>query len=167
MPHPPNTEPLTPELEMLAAAAAHRLRAQVAGDDHQAADAKQAVVTAAGAALAAGVALSEIAAAEQAGHARAREHPGKELLRGVERSARRRRDAENEYQQAVARAATLGLALREIATAAQTTHGTIRAMIARPTEPGEDSSPPPEERGDAHAVIRVEQRDGDEHPAAT
>jgi hypothetical protein len=131
---------LAPELETLAQAAAQRLRAQVAGNDEEAASAQHSVVAAAGAALSAGLALGEIAAAEQSGQSRARAEDGKEMLRAVERSARRRREAERDYEQAITRAVTLGLAHREIATAAQTTHGTIRAVVSRASDPGGQGS---------------------------
>ena len=60
-----------------------------------------------------------------------REELGPELLRRVERAARRRREAEREYEQAIVRAGRLGLAHRDVAAAAQVTHGTVRAIIAR------------------------------------
>jgi len=42
-----------------------------------------------------------------------------------------RREAEHDLRQAIARAARLGLAHREIATAAEVAHGTIRAILTR------------------------------------
>jgi DNA-directed RNA polymerase specialized sigma24 family protein len=129
-----------PELETLAQAAAQRLRAQVAGSDEEAGSAQQAVVAAAGAALSAGLGLGEIAAAEQAGQSRARAEDGKEMLRAVERCARRRREAEREYELMITRAVMLGLGHREIAAAAQTTHGTVRAVVSRAPDAGGQSS---------------------------
>jgi hypothetical protein len=49
----------------------------------------------------------------------------------VERAARRKREAEHEYEQAVVRAVRLGLAHRDVAAAAQVAHGTVRAIVAR------------------------------------
>ena len=127
----PVVESLSPELEAIVTAAAQRLRAQVDANEPQAAEAQQAVIAAASGAITAGVSLGEIAAAEQAGQARAREELGKDLLRTVERAARRRREIEHEYEQAVQRAARLGLAHSDIATAAQTARGTIRTIVSR------------------------------------
>ncbi len=121
------------QLEPVAAAAAQRLRAQAAaGDEPQAAQAQQALVAAASAAMAAGVDLAQIAAAEQTGQARVRDELGKDTLRAVERAARRRRDADTEYQDAIRRAATLGLPQRDIASAAGAAPGTIRSLLTRP-----------------------------------
>jgi DNA-directed RNA polymerase specialized sigma24 family protein len=92
--------------------------------------------------------LGDIAAAEQAGQTSAREELGKDLLRAVERASRRKRDAETEYEQAITRAATLGLAHREIATAAQVAHGTIRSILTRSPASTNDTQPPAEQ--DSH-----------------
>ncbi len=82
-------------------------------------------------AIAAGLSLAEIADAEQIGQGRAREELGPELLRRVEHAARRKRDAEHEYEQAIVRAGRLGVTYRDVAAAAQVAHGTVRAIIAR------------------------------------
>ena len=58
--------------------------------------------------IAAGLSLAAIADAEQIGQRRAREEFGPELLRRVERAARRKREAEHEYEQAIVRAGRLG-----------------------------------------------------------
>ena len=127
----PVVESLSPELEAIATAAAQRLRAQIDENEPQATEAQQAVIAAASGAITTGVSLGEIAAAEQAGQDRAREELGKDLLRAVERTARRRREIEHEYQQAVQRAARIGLAHTDIAEAAQTARGTIRTIVSR------------------------------------
>ena len=82
-------------------------------------------------AIAAGLSLAAIADAEQIGQRRAREELGPEVLRRVERAARRKREAEHEYEAAIVRAGRLGLAHRDVAAAAQVAHGTVRAIIAR------------------------------------
>jgi hypothetical protein len=125
---------LNGELEAVAAAAAERLRAETEENGAQADEAQQAVIAAAGRAMAARVGLGQIAAAEQAGQARVREELGKELLRVIERCARRRREIDREYEQAIRRAGRLGLAQREIAGAAGSAPGTIRALLARPDD---------------------------------
>lgn len=127
----PVVESPSPALEAIAIAAAQRLRAQVEEAEPQAAEAQQAVIAAASGAITAGVSLGEIAAAEEAGQDRAREELGKDLLRTVERAARRRREIEHEYEQAVRRADRLGLAHTDIAEAAQTARGTIRTIVSR------------------------------------
>ena len=122
---------LSGELEQIAAAAAERLRGLTAGDVERDADLGRRVGDAASRAIAAGLSLAEIADAEQIGQGRAREELGPELLRRVERAARRKRDAEHEYEQAIVRAGRLGVAHRDVAAAAQVAHGTVRAIIAR------------------------------------
>ena len=49
----------------------------------------------------------------------------------VERAARRKREAELEYEEAIVRAGRLGVVHRDVAAAAQVAHGTVRAIIAR------------------------------------
>jgi hypothetical protein len=132
MPAQPTIEPvLSPELEALAHAADQRLRADLDGSANDITERQHAVTQAANAAITAGVPLSAVAQAEQVGQARARRELGNELLRRVERTARRSREATAEYEQAIARAARLGLAHRDLAAAAQIAHGTIRAILTR------------------------------------
>lgn len=91
--------------------------------------------------------LGEIAAAEQAGQARAREELDKDLLRAVERAARRRRELEHEYEQAIRRAARIGLAHSDIATAAQAARATIRTILTRTNTPARQPRAPSARRG--------------------
>ena len=122
---------LSGELDEIATSAAERLRALTGGDAECEADLRRRVGEAASRAIAAGLLLSTIADAEQVGQRRAREELGPDLLRRVERAARPKREAEHEYEQAVVRAVRLGLAHRDVAAAAQVTHGTVRAIVAR------------------------------------
>ena len=69
------------------------------------------------------------------------ERAGKELLRGVERAARRRREIEREWENAIRRVGRLGLAHREIAVAADVAPGTIRTMLARSANGGGPAPP--------------------------
>src|SRR5947199_5150473 len=95
---------LSPELEAIAAAAHDRLQAQ-AGEDLSAIDqAARHVAEAASAAIAAGARLSAIADAEHAGELRARRELSADVLRQVTRAAKRKRDADSEYEQAITRA---------------------------------------------------------------
>ena len=121
---------LSGELEEIATSAAERLRALTDGDVEREVDLQRRVGEAASRAIAAGLSLSTIADAEQIGQRRAREVLGPDLLRRVERAGRRKREAEHEYEQAVVRAAGLGLAHRDVAAAAQVAHGTVRAIVA-------------------------------------
>jgi len=122
---------LSGELEQIAAAAAERLRALVAGDAEREVELQRQVGEAARRGIAAGLSLAAIADAEQIGHGRAREELGPQLLRRVERAARRKREAEFEYEEAIGVAGRLGLVHRDVAAAAQVAHGTVRAIIAR------------------------------------
>lgn len=139
---------LAGELEAIAAAAAARLRAETEKNDEQAAEAQQTVIAAAGRAMATGVSLGEIAAAEQAGQARVRGELGKELLRTIERTTRRRREIDHEYEQASRRGGRPGLTHRELAGAAGAAPRTVRPMLARSSDdpdtpaPGQEPTPP-------------------------
>jgi len=95
---------LSPALEAIAAAAYDRLKAQ-AGEDLSAIDqAARRVAEAASAAIAAGPRLSAIADAERDGELRARQELSADVLRQVTRAAKRKRDADVEYEQVIARA---------------------------------------------------------------
>jgi len=136
-------QPLAPELDAIASAAADRLRAHVDGDPSEHDRLQHTVAEAASAAIAAGVALSAVADAERAGQQRARDQLGADLLQRVAHAAERKREAESEYEHEILRAARLGLAHREIATAAAVAHGTVRAILAR-TDTASDQPPPAE-----------------------
>jgi hypothetical protein len=75
--------------------------------------------------------LEAIAAAEQVGQARARGALGPDALKRIARASRGRREADAEYEQEILRGDRLGLTHREIATAAEVAHGTVRAILAR------------------------------------
>jgi hypothetical protein len=143
---------LSPELEAIATAAYDRLKAQ-AGEDPSAIDhAGRRVAEAASAAITAGARLSAIADAEHAGELRARQERSGDLLRQVTRAAKRKREADSEYEQAITRAGRLGLSHREIAAAAHVSHGTIRAILTRGTAITDngrsaEESPPDSEPG--------------------
>lgn len=122
---------LAGELEAIALASAERLRAQTESDAERGAELGRTVGEAASRAIAAGLSLAEIADAERMGQRRAREELGAEVLRRVERAARRKRETDGEYEQAVVRAGRLGLARRDVAAAAGVAHGTVRAILAR------------------------------------
>ncbi len=142
-------------------AAAERLRAQADGDGQREDELRRSVGEAASAAIGAGLPLGAIADAERAGEARARGELGADLLRRVERAARRKQEAESEYEQAVVRAARLGLAQRDVAVAAGVAHGTVRAILAR-SEVDAAATVSPETRAGT-----VEQHGGNGyHPAA-
>ena len=144
MPARQTTEtPLAPELEAIAAAAADRVRAQADASANNS-DLQRRVAEAASAAIAAGAALGAIAAAEQVGQARARGELGPDALKRIARASRRRREADAEYEQEILRGDRLGLTHREIATAAEVAHGTVRAILARTDASASQPPPAPE-----------------------
>lgn len=104
-------------------------------------DAQRRVVEAASAAIAGGAALSAIADAERAGERRARDDLRTDVLRQVTRAAKRKREADHDHDQTIARAGRLGLSHREIAGAADVSHGTIRAILARGAASANGSGP--------------------------
>ena len=129
---PPKTDvELSGELEQIAAGAAERRRALTAGDGERDADSQRRVGEAASRAIAAGGGFAGLAAAPPRRPGRGRAALGPEVLRRVERAARRKREVLHEYEQAIVRAGRLGLAHRDVAAAAQVAHGTVRAIIAR------------------------------------
>jgi hypothetical protein len=142
--HTSNQDVLGPELEAIAVAAADRLHGEVTGTDHDEQQLHRAVAQAASAAIAAGLPLAAIADAERTGEQRARDELRPEVLRQIARAARRKRETELEYEQAVIRGARLGLGQRGLAGAAQVSHGTIRAIIARTDTSPEQSARSPE-----------------------
>jgi DNA-binding NarL/FixJ family response regulator len=108
--------------------------------------AREGALAAARAALDGGVAIAAIAAAEAEGERAARERLGGQVLRLVERSAKRLRDATSEYERAIAQAVDLGLAARDIAARAGVSHGTVAAVARR----HEQAKPAPPERAAHH-----------------
>lgn len=119
------------ELSAVAAAAGQRLRADADEDTETARSAAQALMTAATAAMRAGYSLSEIAGAETRGKHAVRQRLRGDALKRVERTGRQARDMRAEHHRAITRAMRLGLSTREIAQAAEVSHGTIRAIANR------------------------------------
>jgi DNA-directed RNA polymerase specialized sigma24 family protein len=65
-----------------------------------------------------------------------------DVLKQAARAAKRKRDADSEYEQAIRRAGRLGLSHREIAGAGEVSHGTVRAILSRATPIANDAEPP-------------------------
>jgi DNA-binding NarL/FixJ family response regulator len=116
-------------LDEVRAAAEAALEARATGDGSEA-QARRAL-TAARAALDGGHPIAAIAAAEAEGERVARERVGAQVLRSVERSAKKLRDATEEYERTVVQAVRLGLAARDIAARAGVSHGTVAALARR------------------------------------
>ncbi|HLH67311.1 MAG TPA: hypothetical protein VKV27_16595 [Solirubrobacteraceae bacterium] len=119
------------ELREVASAAHELLMAQGSEEPGALRAARERVLVAARRALDAGCSLAALAEAEQAGQERARGELRSQLLRRVERSARRLREADREHRDEIRRAAAVGLGTREIAEAAGLAYGTIRAIVMR------------------------------------
>jgi DNA-binding NarL/FixJ family response regulator len=122
---------VAPELLAVAEAAGERLRAETDEEPAAADDAAQALLSAATSAMGGGYSLSEIAGAEARGKEEVKRTLAGDALKRVERTGRQARDARAEHHRAIARAMRLGLSTREIAVAADVTHGTIRAIANR------------------------------------
>ena len=108
-----------------------RLRAETDQDGNAAQSAADELMRAASAAMAAGCSLAEIARAEACGKETVRRTLRADALKLVERTGNRAREMQAEHYRAIARATRLGLPMREIAQAAEVTHGTIRAINNR------------------------------------
>lgn len=115
------------------------LTADAAGEADRAARAR--ATEAAKAALDAGHPLAAVAAAEAAGQQAARDRVRPQLLRDVERAAKRVREATRDHEAAIARAARAGLADRQIAERAQIAHATVRSIVRRHVETEPDGRP--------------------------
>jgi DNA-binding NarL/FixJ family response regulator len=116
-------------LDEVRTAAEAALEARATGDRSEA-QARRAL-TAARAALDGGHPIGAIAAAEAEGERAARDRVGGQVLRSVERSAKKLRDASEEYERTVVQAVRLGLAARDIAARAGVSHGTVAAIARR------------------------------------
>lgn len=110
-----------------AAEAALEARATGAGSGEPA----DRALAAARSALDGGHAISAIAAAEVEGERAARARVGAQVLRAVERSAKKLRDASAEYERSIGQAVQLGLVARDIASRAGVSHGTVAAVARR------------------------------------
>lgn len=126
-------------LETVRAAAEAVVEAQVAEGDEEAA--RQRALAAARVALDAGHAISAIARAESAGEKAARERLGGQVLRSVERAARKLADATAEYERTIVQAVRVGLAARDIAARANVSHGTVAAVARRHEQASATSAP--------------------------
>ena len=123
---------LAPELEAIAQAASDQIHAEIDDNsDHDPAQLRQRVADAARDAIAAGAALGAIAAAEQAGQQRARSQLGPDALKRIAKAAARKRAADDEHEREIIRAAKLGLAYRDIATAGEIAPATVRSLLTR------------------------------------
>ena len=148
---------LGPELEAVHDAAEVALETRAADGDIS--EAQQRLTTAAKAALDAGHGLSRVAEAEAAGEAVARDRLRKDVLRRVERSARRLREVTAEHETLIAQADALGLGAREIAERASIAHGTVAAIVRRHAQRTNGGSPVAVEAGgDATTTWPIERR---------
>ena len=148
--------PLPSELAAVAEAAGSRLRAEVVADPDQEDAARQELLGAATTAISAKYSLTEIAQAEARGKERVRRELRADALRRVERTARQAREAEAEHRRAIGRAIRLGLSMREIASAAGVTHGTIRAIGHRLVADGVTSNIPADQPPETHGEFAAE-----------
>jgi len=116
-------------LDAVRAAAEAAVEAQVGdGDEAEGLERSRA---AAREALDGGHGISVIARAESEGERAARERLGAQVLRSVERSAKKLREVTADYERAVAQAVGIGLPARDIAARAGVSHGTVTALARR------------------------------------
>jgi len=123
------------EDEMAAELVAVRDAAEVVLAAHAAgeldAEARARATEAAKLALDAGHALAAVAAAEQAGQQAACDRARPQLLRDVERTAKRVREATRDHEAAIVRAAQAGPPDRQVAERARIAHATVRSIVRR------------------------------------
>lgn len=125
-------------LDEVRQAAEAALEAHASGESTQEQDGRK--LAAARAALDGGHPIAAIAEAEAEGEAAARDRVGAQVLRSIERLAKKMRDATQEYERAVTLGTRLGLAARDIAVRAGVSHGTV-AAVARRHEQAEATPP--------------------------
>lgn len=125
-------------LDEVRQAAEAALEARASGDGSE--EPARCALNAARAALDGGHPISVIAAAEAEGERAARDRVGGQVLRSVERSAKKMREATEEYERAIVHATRLGLAARDIAARAAVSHGTVAAVARRHEQP--QAAPP-------------------------
>lgn len=124
--------PLPAELQAVADAAGALLVAEA----DQAETRGEAAAVAQGAVIAAvqaGYPLAQISLSEVSGQDAARGQLRGDVLRRVERTGRRMREAITEHHEAIRRADRVGLSSREIAVAAVVAPATVRGVLARLT----------------------------------
>ena len=131
-----------PSWRSIATAAADRLRAAADTNSNNHDELQRRVAEAASAAIGAAAALGAIA--ERVGQARARDELGPDALKRIARAARRRREADADYEQEILRAGRIGLTHREIANAAEVAHGTVRAILTRTEDASGQPLPAPD-----------------------
>lgn len=125
------------------------LEARATGEESAEATARK--LAAARAALDGGHSIAAIAAADADGELAARERVGGQVLRLVERSAKKMRDSTEEYERAIVQATRLGLPARDIAARAGVSHGTVGAIARRHEQA--DTSPPEAAAEEASGVV--------------
>jgi hypothetical protein len=129
-------------LEEVARGAGDELRGRAGQDASAEQEARQRKVDAASRAMRAGHDFTAIAHAEKVGRDDARRTVGSDLLKRVEKAARRRREADDDYRAAVRQAVRIGLGHREVGQAAGVSHATVRAIAEKSDdEPAETARP--------------------------
>jgi DNA-binding NarL/FixJ family response regulator len=125
------------------------LGAQATGEESDETTARK--LAAARAALDGGHSIAAIAAADTEGERAARERVGGQVLRLVERSAKKMRESTEEYERAIVQATRLGLPARDIAARAGISHGTVAAVARRHEQA--DATPPEGAAQEASDVV--------------
>ncbi len=136
-------------LDEVRRSAAAALEAQATGEASAEPTARK--LSAARAALDGGHSIAAIAAADADGERAARERVGGQVLRLVERSAKKMRDSTEEYERAIVQATRLGLPARDIAAKAGVSHGTVAAVGRRHAQA--DTTPPEAAAQEASEVV--------------
>jgi DNA-binding NarL/FixJ family response regulator len=136
-------------LDEVRQAAAAALEALATEDGYDEAEGK--TRAAARTALDGGHSIAEIAAAQADGERMARERVGPQVLRAVERTAKKIRDATDEHEREVAKGVRLGLAARDIAARAGVSHATVTA-VARRREQAQAAAQPAAASGPGEVV---------------
>lgn len=136
-------------LDEVKQAAEAALEAQASGEDT--AEAARRKLAAARSALDGGHLITAIAAADGEGERAARDRVGVQVLRSIERLAKKMREATAEYERAVTLGTRIGLPARDIAARAGVSHGTVAAVARRHEQadaaPPETATPEPSEIG--------------------
>ena len=118
-------------LQDVAQSSGDEVRAQAEDNNEAAHAARRSKTEAAARAMESGCDFAQLAEAERLGRSDAVGSLRGELLKRVERAAKRRSETEREYRESIRRAVSVGLPHRDVGQAAGVSHATVRAIAER------------------------------------
>ncbi len=139
-------------LQEVARSSGDEVRAQADNNDEAARDARRSKTEAAARAMDSGCDFAQLAEAERLGRSEAIESLRGDLLKRVERAAKRRSETDREYRESIRRAVGVGLPHRDVGHAAGVSHATVRAIVERTVQASAVDGSPIYETSDDEAA---------------